>query len=97
MEIQLLKGYTAFAGARRVATGDLADVAIAAKVEIESGVHEPVLIFDNETGKVVDVDYRGSEADMLIAATAFEHRLTLVTRDVDDFGDCGIALLNPFR
>ena len=64
MEIQLLKGYTAFAGARRVATGDLADVAIAAKVEIESGVHEPVLIFDNETGKVVDVDYRGSEADI---------------------------------
>ena len=38
-----------------------------------------------------------TQADMLIAATAFQHRLTLVTRDVGDFGDCGIALLNPFR
>jgi predicted nucleic acid-binding protein len=38
-----------------------------------------------------------TQADMLIAATAAEHGLTLVTRNIRDFEDCGIALLNPFR
>ncbi len=35
-------------------------------------------------------------ADMLIAATAQVHALTLVTRNVRDFDGCGIAVLNPF-
>lgn len=37
-----------------------------------------------------------TQADMLIAATAQIHQLTLVTRNVRDFEDCGIALLDPF-
>ena len=37
-----------------------------------------------------------SQADMLIAATAQVHALTLVTRNVRDFDGCGIGLLNPF-
>ncbi|MFM8332101.1 MAG: type II toxin-antitoxin system VapC family toxin [Candidatus Methylumidiphilus sp.] len=37
-----------------------------------------------------------SQPDMLIAATAQVHALTLVTRNVRDFKDCGIGLLNPF-
>jgi predicted nucleic acid-binding protein len=36
-------------------------------------------------------------ADMLIAATAQAHQLTLVTRNGGNFADCSIALLNPFR
>ncbi len=35
-------------------------------------------------------------SDGLIAATAFQHGLTLVTRDVSDFEDLGITLLNPW-
>lgn len=37
-----------------------------------------------------------SQADMLIAATAQLHQLTLVTRNTRDFEDCDISLLNPF-
>lgn len=33
--------------------------------------------------------------DMLIAATAQIHHLTLVTRNVRDFEDCAIAVFNP--
>ena len=37
-----------------------------------------------------------TQADMLIAATAQIHALTVVTRNVRDFDGCGIAVLNPF-
>lgn len=37
-----------------------------------------------------------TQADMLIAATAQLHQLTLVTRNTRDFEDCSISLLNPF-
>ena len=36
-----------------------------------------------------------AQADMLIAATAKTHQLTLVT-PITDFEDCGIDLINPF-
>lgn len=35
------------------------------------------------------------QADMLIAATAQTHPLTLVTRNTRNFENCGISLLNP--
>lgn len=38
-------------------------------------------------------DYR----DSLIAATALVHGMTIVTRNVRDFKDTGVALLNPWR
>ena len=34
--------------------------------------------------------------DGQIAATALEHRLTLVTRNTKDFADLGITLINPW-
>ncbi|NCS65205.1 MAG: PIN domain-containing protein [Hydrogenophilales bacterium CG03_land_8_20_14_0_80_62_28] len=37
-----------------------------------------------------------SQADMMIAATAQIHALTLATRNEDDFRGCGIPVLNPF-
>jgi toxin FitB len=38
-----------------------------------------------------------SQADLLIAATAIRHRLTLATRNERDFKDCGVSMFNPFR
>ena len=37
-----------------------------------------------------------TQSDMLIAATAQVHALTLVTRNVRDFEHCGIPVLDPF-
>ncbi|MEI8267275.1 MAG: type II toxin-antitoxin system VapC family toxin [Betaproteobacteria bacterium] len=37
-----------------------------------------------------------TQADMMIAATAQVHGLTLVTRNMRDFDGCGVAVLNPF-
>ncbi len=35
--------------------------------------------------------------DSLIAATALSHGMTIVTRDVKDFGPTGVSLLNPWE
>jgi predicted nucleic acid-binding protein len=37
------------------------------------------------------------ELDLAIAATALEHGLAVVTRDVSDFVRAGVATLNPFE
>ena len=38
-----------------------------------------------------------SVPDGMIAATAFEHDLTVVTRNVKDFEGLGVAILNPWE
>jgi hypothetical protein len=52
---------TAFEGARRVASGDLTTVALAAMPGVENGI----LIFDDETGEQIEVDFRGSPEEVL--------------------------------
>lgn len=37
-----------------------------------------------------------SERDAMIAATAIEHKFTVVTRNVADFASTGVALVNPW-
>jgi hypothetical protein len=55
---------TAFEGDRLLASGPLIEVALAAKNAIERGGENPVLVFEDATGAVVDLDLRGSKADI---------------------------------
>ncbi len=52
--------YTAFASTRRLARGGLADVAVAVQTHGSGGV----LVFDDATGRVTDLDLRGTAADV---------------------------------
>jgi uncharacterized protein len=56
--------YTAFDGTRQIATGPLDAVALAVKAAIDGGTAGPVLTFDDATGRVVDLDLRGSDAEI---------------------------------
>ena len=56
--------WTAFAGARRILSGPPAEVAVAAKAEVSRQQPETVLVF-NESGHVVDIDFRGSDVDVV--------------------------------
>ncbi len=53
---------TAFAGHRRIASGSLGAVALAIRAH-RGG--EPVLTFDDRTGRVIDLDLRGTDAEVL--------------------------------
>src|SRR6186713_495905 len=55
---------TAFAGARRIASGPLSAVARAVREAADAGEQEAVLIFDDTTSRVVDVDLRGTPDDV---------------------------------
>ena len=54
----------AFAGARCIAAGDLAEVALKAKEAFDRG-REPILLFDAVTSEPIDLDFRGTPADLL--------------------------------
>lgn len=56
---------TAFAGARRVAAGPLRDVAQAVKAYVDHHADAAVLVFDDATSDVVELDLRGSVGDVL--------------------------------
>jgi len=56
--------WIAFAGTRRIGSGTPADVARAAKAVVDGGEKTPVLVFNDEA-RVVDIDFRGTEVDVL--------------------------------
>jgi hypothetical protein len=57
--------FIAFDGDRRIAAGDLHEVARAAKQRLDRHKEASVLIFDGITSNVVDLDFRGSIDDVL--------------------------------
>jgi hypothetical protein len=56
--------YSAFEGPRRLVTGSLPVAALATKRALEAQSPHPVLIIDNRSGRNIDVDLQGSEAEV---------------------------------
>jgi hypothetical protein len=61
--------FTAFAGHRQVASGPWPKLLAATKRHLDGG-GEPVLIFGDETGQQVDIDFRGTLDEVLARAGA---------------------------
>jgi len=55
---------TAFAGSRRLASGTLLEVAVAVREAVDGGESASVLVFDDATAAAVELDLRGSAADV---------------------------------
>jgi hypothetical protein len=57
--------FVAFAGPRALTTGAPADIALAIRRALNAGETAPVLIFDAVTSHPLELDLRGSEAEIL--------------------------------
>lgn len=57
------------------------------------GIDEAIAL---EWGRIAAMRTRG-DVDGLIAATAIVHGLTVATRNVADFADTGVAVVNPWE
>lgn len=61
---------------------------------------ERVLAFDLQTARrwgLLSAMLGNESVDLMIAATALEHGLTVVTRNVSDFEPAGVPVLDPFE
>ncbi len=61
---------------------------------------ERIVPFDLQTARrwgTLSAALGNDSADLMIAATALEHGLTVVTRNVSDFEPTGVTVIDPFR
>ncbi|MET0329971.1 MAG: DUF2239 family protein [Dyella sp.] len=56
---------TAFDGSRLIASGELAQVALKVKQVLEHDARSAVMIFDDATSEVLQIDFRGSQDDLV--------------------------------
>jgi uncharacterized protein len=56
---------TAFEGSRRIASGELQHVALKVKEVLDRGERAPVLLFDDGTSELLEVDFRGTPRQVL--------------------------------
>jgi uncharacterized protein len=67
---------TAFEGTRCIASGSIEQVAVKAKEVVDRGECAPVLIFDDDTSQPIEVDFRGTPADVLGRLARMESKET---------------------
>ncbi len=83
---------TAFAGTRRIASGALRHVALVAQRELQAEAAK-VLIFDDRSSELIDLDLSGSSAELLKRLAATE----LVVKADDDEAEAAPARRGPGR
>jgi len=81
---------TAFEGSRRIASGDLLEVARRTKEILDRGGFEPVLIFDDATSEQIELDFRGTAEDVL-------KRLLEITSEGEAVEEVGLPEREPHR
>jgi uncharacterized protein len=57
--------FTAFAGFRQLVSGPPADVALAVRKASRTAGTEPIVIFDDASGRSIDLDLRGTEQEIV--------------------------------
>lgn len=65
MSSYISKPCTAFVKYRLLASGPLVEVALAVKTAVDTNPSGAILVFDDATGRVIDLDLRGSKADII--------------------------------
>ena len=75
MIVNAIPSYTSFNGHKRIASGCLPVNALAVKHALASDLSSPLLTFCNQTGQVVDIDIRGSDAEMFARLPPEGHQL----------------------
>ncbi|QLA15274.1 DUF2239 family protein [Desulfolutivibrio sulfoxidireducens] len=80
---------TAFEGHRLLLSGPLVDVALTVKTAMEREALDPLLVFDDATGRVIDLDLRGSKADIVSRLSP------LLPQSVASSSSCGIPSSGP--
>lgn len=64
---------TAFEGSRLLLSGPLVEVALAVKAAMAWEAADPILTFDDATGRVIDLDLRGSKAEIIARLSETPH------------------------
>lgn len=77
------RSYTAFDGSRRLASGALPHVAAAAKAAIDADETVQILVFEDATAGVVELDLRGSAAAVVERATRLASPLDAQAAETD--------------
>lgn len=90
MTTAMPSSYTSFDGHQRIATGSLQTNALAVKRALEGGSPHPVLIFDDETGRQVDIDPTGPD-ELVLARLGALGRVKATTAVVHDPADSPAA------
>jgi predicted nucleic acid-binding protein len=92
---EIMKGIALKARADRQAAGHLAEWLGKLRREFGNRILPISDCVAVEWGRIAAIGPRG-DADGLIAATAKVHDLILVTRNVADFDDTGVSIVNPW-
>lgn len=56
---------TAFEGSRQIASGGIAEVGLRVKEVLDQGEQAPVLIFDDDSSQVVEIDFRATPDEVM--------------------------------